>query len=271
MTLAAFAPRPSNLPLSRQWTAAPAFAALTGLILLAAVPLLLAMALDPRVFQGESVWMKPLKFHLALSVYLGTLALYARYLPSSWPAARRWRVYVAVVVGCILLELLWIGGAAALGTASHFNVGSLFWSMAYAAMGVAAVTLTSASLVMGIGVWRNAGTGLHPALHLSLALGLVLTFGLTVPVAGFMSQNLSHHVGVPATGASLAVMGWSREVGDLRVAHFLATHAMHALPLVGLLTRSQGVVWAAAAGYGLLVAGSFAQAISGLPFLPWIG
>ena len=40
---------------------------------LAAVPLLAANALDPRLFNGEPMWLKPLKFHLALVVFIGTL------------------------------------------------------------------------------------------------------------------------------------------------------------------------------------------------------
>ena len=54
-------------------------------------------------------------------------------------------------------------------------------------MGVLAVMLTSATLVYGIAIWRNRATGLPPALHLAIALGLVLTFVLTVPVAGTLS------------------------------------------------------------------------------------
>ena len=44
-----------------------------------------------------------------------------------------------------------------------------------------------------------------------------------------------HFVGTPVTGASVPILGWSLEVGDLRVPHFLATHAMHAVPAFALL------------------------------------
>jgi hypothetical protein len=254
---------------------APVLTALGALLALSLAPTLAAMQLDDRLFQGDSIWLKPVKFQIALAIYALTLAVYARWLPSSLRAARWFRVYIGIVTFSILAELAWIGGAAALGTASHFNVSSPLWSALYGLMGLFAVTLTSASLVFGIAIWRNRETGPPGALHLSVALGLVLTFGLTVVVASTMSSGTGHLVGVPAPGDSgLPILGWSRSVGDLRVAHFLATHALHVLPLVGLGAAlvladrpARIVVLVAAAAYAALVLATFAQALAGLPLV----
>lgn len=232
---------------------------LTLLIALAALPLMAAYALDDRLFQGDNIWLKPLKFHLALTVYTGTLVLYGMLLPEGTFTTRRWRVYITVVTAAILSELAWIGTAAALGTASHFNLEGL-WGVIYPLMGLAAVILTSLSLAMGISFWRHRAD----PLMLSIAVGLILTFVLTVPVAGTMSNGTGHLVGTPVTGARFPLMGWSMEVGDLRLAHFLATHAMHFVPLAGL-TGSRGAVWATAAGFTALVLWCFARALMGLP------
>lgn len=232
---------------------------LTLFIALAALPLMAAYGLDDRLFQGDSIWLKPLKFHLALAVYTGTLALYAMLLPEASFTSRRWKIYIGVVIVCILGELLWVGSAAALGTASHFNLTGI-WGAVYGLMGVAAVTLTSLSLAMGVVFWRHRAD----PLLLSVALGLVLTFVLTVPVAGTMSSGAGHLVGTPVTGARFPLMGWSMEVGDLRLPHFLATHAMHVVPLAGL-TGSRTVVWATAAGLTALTLWCFARALMGLP------
>jgi hypothetical protein len=218
-----------------------------------------AYALDGRMFQGDTVWLKPLKFHLALAVYTGTLALFAMLLPEGTFTSQRWKIYIGVVTACILGELLWVGSAAALGTASHFNVTGI-WAALYSLMGVAAVTLTSLSLVMGVVFWRHRAD----PLMLSVALGLILTFLLTVPVAGTMSSGTGHLIGTPVTGARFPIMGWSMEVGDLRLSHFLATHAMHFVPLAGL-TGSRGAVWGAAAGFTALTLWCFARALMGLP------
>jgi hypothetical protein len=232
---------------------------LTLFIALAALPVMAAYGLDDRLFQGDNVWLKPFKFHLALTVYTGTLVLFALLLPEGTFTSRRWRVYIGVVTLCILAELLWIGSAAALGTASHFNQTGI-WAAIYPLMGVAAVTLTSLSLAMGLVFWRHR----EDTLMLSVALGLVLTFVLTVAVAGTMSQGAGHLIGTPVTGARFPIMGWSMEVGDLRLPHFLATHAMHFVPLAGLM-GSRSVVWATAFGFAALVVWCFARALMGLP------
>jgi hypothetical protein len=162
-----------------------------------------------------------------------------------------------------------------LNTASHFNTEIPALTAVYPLMGVLAVLLTSASLVMGVSVWRNRATGLDPALQLAVALGLILTFVLTVPVAGFLSSGSGHFVGTSTR--SLWALGWSRDAGDLRVAHFLATHALHFVPVAGLLAvwlapaRARRLVWLAAGAFVALVAFTFVQALQGRPFLPFLG
>jgi hypothetical protein len=261
---------------SRYWQDAPAFTGLALFIALTAIPLLAAAMIDPRMFLNAPVWQKPLQFHLALGVYIITLAFFARYVPGGLNS-RRWRIYAAVVCFCIIAELVWVGGAAAYATASHFNVDDVIMGTIYGFMGLFAVILTSASGVMGIAIWRNPHTGLPPALHLSIALGLILTFVLTLIAAGTLSSMPGHHIGTPVTHAALPVLGWSREVGDLRVAHFFATHALHALPLAGLLTirlppaTGRLIVLAASAAFCALVAFAMWQAFQAQPFLAWLG
>ena len=103
-------------------------------------------------------------------------------------------------------------------------------------MGVFATLLTSMALVYGILIARSDRAPRDPALKAGLVSGLVLTFALTMVFAGYMSGNGSHFVGGSGTDAGgMPVMGWARDGGDLRVAHFFGTHAMHAVPLVGFL------------------------------------
>ena len=275
MTLALATPRATLPDLRRMASDAPAFTALAILLFLGLVPLYAAMALDTRIFQGESPWMKPVKFHYALGVYTLSLAFFARFMPAATRQGRPWRWFTAAVTFAFVGEVVWLSGAALLNTASHFNTTVPFLAAIYQLMGVFAVLLTSASLVMGISVWRNRGIGLAPALHLSVALGLILTFALTIPVAGYLSASGGHFVGTSTR--ELWIMGWSRDAGDLRVAHFLATHALHFIPLAGLVAawaipaQATRAVWLAAVLFAALVAFAFLQALQGRPFLPFLG
>ncbi len=267
--------RPLALPQSvmRSFQAEPRFAGMALLLLLAMVPTLFAMLVDPRLFNGINVWDKPLKFELALAVYLATLAWFSVYLPRNLIESNRYRLYSWVVVTAIALEIVWVSGSAANGAASHFNVEGIMGAI-YALMGVLAVTLTSASLVQGVVFWRDSKSGLNPQVRLSLALGLVLTFVLTIIVAGYMSSSQGHWVGGNNSDVeSFPLTGWARDGGDLRVAHFFATHALHFIPLVGLVASrtlkpagAAASVWGASLAYCAFVGFAFVQALSGRPF-----
>ncbi|MGJ8571303.1 MAG: hypothetical protein ACSHXI_11460 [Hoeflea sp.] len=275
MTDSAYAPLRRPAWHKGLFDAEPLFAATGVLIGLSLAPTLAAMALDQRQFLGENVWLKPIKFQIALTLYLLTLAFYARWLPAGMTVWRSYRIYAGVVVFSIVAELAWVSGAAMYGVASHFNVSSPVMQGIYSLMGLFAVILTSATLVHGIAIRRNSRTSLPQALHLSIWLGLVLTFAMTLVIAGTMASLPGHTVGTPVTGATVPVMGWSREVGDVRAPHFFATHAMHALPLVGVLAvallpqrLASPAVWAFALLFTVFVTASFARSLAGLPFIP---
>lgn len=249
---------------------------LTRIALVMVLSLLLtvpALLLDGRTFQGENVWLKPIKFQIALAVYFATLAIYAIWLPEGATRTPQMRLFLTLAALASIAEMLWIGGAAMFATASHYNPQPLL-SAIYGLMGVLAVLLISVSLVFGVAFWRDRRSSLPEPVRLSLALGLILTFPLTFLAAGTLASMPGHHVGTPVHGLVLPVLGWSREVGDLRVAHFLATHALHVIPVIGLAALRFGkpqdarrVVWAGSAGFAALTLFTFVQALSGRPFL----
>lgn len=252
----------------------PRFLALGLLLFFAMAPTLFAVAADSRAIAGIELWEKPLKFELALLVYLVTLAFFARFLPAGMTTGRRYRIYSGIVVAAIVVEMAWIGGGAALGTLSHFNTTPL-GGVLYGFMGAAAVLLTSVSAVYAVQIARNPATGLSPAVKESLVVGLGLVLPLTLLTAGTMSSMNVHFIGgAGVDAAGLPVMGWARDRGDLRVAHFFATHAMHAIPVAGLVSawlfggRTRLPVRLFSLAYVALVVATFAQALAGRPFLP---
>lgn len=259
-------------PLDRIRQAEPRFFGLALTMLLAMAPTGFAALVDQRQFLGIDVWVKPLKFEFALFVYFGTLALFALFLPAGTTGKAWYRRFADAVTLAALVEMIWIGGASALGTASHFNTSPL-GAVVYPLMGIAATLITTASTVYAVQIARNPDTGLSPAVKEALVLGLALVLPLTLVTAGTMSGMGTHGIGGAADAAGLPLMGWSRDGGDLRVAHFFATHAMHFVPAFGLVSAvvfgrtNRGPVRAFAMLFVAFVVFLFVQGLMGLPFI----
>jgi len=267
---------PLRLPaLARLWRGEPQLAAAGLLMLLLMLPTGLAALLDARTLEGIGLWVKPLKFQLSLGVYLLTLSAFSAWLPQGFVEGRGYRLYRASVIGAVLLEMVWLMGAAVLGVASHFN-GTEIGALIYRTMGGLAIWLTSISLVYAMAIWRRGPDFGAPALKLGVALGLGLTLPLTLVTAGFMGALGSHQPGVGAETSGLWPLGWSRDGGDLRVAHFFGTHALHFVPALALLSvwlfgpKRVWPVWVGAALFVGLVVYSFAEALADRPFLGFL-
>lgn len=270
-------------PLWRQLVAGHHGLASVGIVLALSIPVFAAaLVMDARTTLEINVWLKPLKFALALVVYTITLSWYCSYLPEKRRNSRKFKVFSLCVIVAIVLEMIWLIYAASIGEKAHFNQTHPTLTVVYSLMGVLAVLLTFMSLVVGIGILRNTGLQISHLVRYSLAYGLIATFALTLITAAYMAAQTGHAV-LPEEATQVAhsdglfFMGWLRQAGDLRVAHFFATHAMHFVPLIGLLCSlvlanitqaTAKIISLSLAGvYALFVLGTFAQAIAGKSFL----
>ena len=246
-----------------------------GLAAVSMGPTVVALLADGRTIGGQSVWAKPLKFEASLALHLATLALAAAALPpgrrGGWLVALTLGMSVVVALG----ELAYITIQAARQEASHFNLTTSFHRLMYSLMGIGAVILVLGAALLGMLIAWEPAPGTSAALRWAWALGLGLGAVLTLVVAGSIGARLSPFVGAEAAaGPRMAVTGWALTGGDLRIAHFFATHMMQALPLAGLvLAWCAPPVVATAAVVGLAGAWTattlllFARALAGAP--PW--
>lgn len=253
-------------------------AATGAILLLLMLPTAAALIVDDRLMQGQSIWMKTLRFQFSLAIYLLTLSAYTRWLPSRILANPRFRLAAWFMVVAGVIDLLAIAGPAAAGVPAHFAVGNPVLEVAFGFARLLALLLTAMAAVYGILIADSDRAPRSPAFRTGLVLGLVLSFALTLVVTGYIVQAGSHLVMGTTDAGGLFFFGWSRVGGDLRVAHFFGLHAMQVIPLVGWvagrrLTGGRAVVatLAAACAYVILSLWVFVQALMGDPFLPNFG
>lgn len=254
-------------PVSRNlvWTAAFLAACLFVIVPLGAV--------DARTLDGVNVWDKPFKFAISLTIHFATLAVLAQLLPADVRRGGTMRVFTALAVAAAVYEILYIALQAMRGRRSHFNFETMAEIYAYQAMGVGAILLIALPFVMGVLIVRRTADD-GSSYRQGAAWGMMASAVLTFVVAGYMSISGSHWVGQTAGDATgLPLFGWSREVGDYRPAHFVATHIMQGLPLLGWLIDRTGLggrwlVYLALLASVILCGYLFGQALAGAPLVP---
>ncbi len=231
---------------------------------------------DARMIEGAPVWMKPLKFALSFAVLFATIAVLETRLSErardGWPL----RSVGWVMAAAFLSEMAYIIYQAARAEGSHFNYATPFNRIMYeGVMAAGAVALVASVAAIGWIARKDKRADLSPGVREAVWLGFLLTFVLTMIVAGTLSSWGGHFVGTHPEGApTLPLFGWSGVTGDLRPAHFAALHAMQFLPLLALwLDRgaARGSVRSirlAALGYTVLTIAIFGQALMGLPLVP---
>ena len=239
-----------------------------------------AYLMDHRLVNGINVWTKPLKFELSLTVHFLTLALMLSLLSYQARSSRlvRWAISAAAASG--IAEIAYIAIQSARGRASHFNIETPAEAALYPIMGVGALILTIAPIIVGIQIWRNGRADIGTGLKRGAVLGLVLGGIATIITAGFLSSSIIVETGRWVNGMrndshGIPLMGWSGVGGDLRVPHFFALHVMQALPVLGLMAdrlargREKALVMAGVCVWIAIVAGTFVQALNGEPFIAW--
>jgi len=240
--------------------------------LLLAIPAALLTLVDPRLLDGVSVWTKPFKFLVSTAFFLGTLAWFYALLPEDVRRGRSARWLAAIAVATAVFEVAYITVQGARGEASHFNTATPLSAAMFSLMGIAAVILAACSPWLAVLIARHNRTA-PPVYRHAVLLGLWLTFGLGAIAGMYLGSHGTHWVGGTASDAGgLPLFGWSRDGGDLRIAHFLGIHAMQILPLLGwwLRDRVQGgraLVTVAAALLSVVTVGVFVQALLGQPLI----
>ena len=271
--------------LQRLWRASRPLTA-TGVLMLAALAAsLAAMAVDPTQLLGAPRWLKPAKFAISSAFYVFTLAWIFTWLPERrrLTAIVGWISAVVIVIEVGIIDL-----QAARGVTSHYNVATALDAALFSTMGLGILIAWFAAIALTAALFRHRFA--DEALGWALRLGLLLTV-IGQATGGFMTMPTqaqlaaaktrritvagAHTVGAPDGGPGLPITGWSREHGDIRVAHFVGMHAVQVLPAIALLLapfasaipRRRAVLLAASV-YAAVFALLLVQALNGHPLVP---
>ncbi|WEZ84186.1 hypothetical protein P6U16_05755 [Rhizobium sp. 32-5/1] len=243
-------------------------------LFLLSLPLALLIYSDTRLVYGVPVWMKPWKFSLSLGLHLASIAVFWRWLS---PALRdRWTggLLIRLLLAMSFFELFYMASQAALGQGSHYNVSTPYTQLMFQLMGISAVILVATTFISGVSVLRAPADG-NPVMRRAIGLGLVLSGSLGMVTGAALGANDGHLVGIAGDPANVVpLFGWSREVGDLRISHFFALHALQLLPLAGWIAghratekKATTVVHVVAVLIALLSLETLGLALSGRPLL----
>lgn len=211
---------------------------------------------------GVNAWFKPFKFALSTCLFAWAMAWYCHYLTGFNLQLFNWTV--VVLLG---LEIAYIALMAGRGDISHYNVSTPVRSALFSMMALAASIVTLYTAYVGILFFTQSFPELPNyyvwAIRLSLIIFVVFAF------EGFaMGARLSHSVGAVNDNSNWFIVGWSKTVGDLRVAHFIGMHALQVLPVLSFyLLKSTRATILVALVYALLAVFTLVQALQGKPLL----
>lgn len=231
------------------------------LYLLGGIVCIIMTQLSGTMVLGINAWIKPMKFFFSIWIFCWTMAWFLAYLNYK----RRVKAYTWAVVVVMIIEQVIITWQAAHGRLSHFNITMPFYRSLFVIMGVAIATLTAWTGVIGYYFFRQKQFNIPMPYVWGIRLGIML-FVIFSFEGGLMAAQLSHTVGAADGGPGLPVLNWSRQYGDLRVAHFIGIHSLQIIPLFGYyIAKASRDVQVFALGYFFLTLFLFVQAVRKIP------
>lgn len=194
--------------------------------ILTGVVCLILMQPDETQLLGVSRWLKPMKFYFSVGLMILTMGWLLHYLNDVKKIRRFSRGLVFTMFfenGLILLQ-------AIRGTTSHFNIKTSFDGMMFNLMGIFILIFTVICIRICISFFRQKEFTIAPAYVTGIRLGLLLFLIFSLE-GGMMLSILKHTVGAPDGSPGVPVFNWSKQYGDLRIAHFVGIHSLQVLPL----------------------------------------
>jgi hypothetical protein len=221
------------------------------------------MQADHRMIMGVNAWLKPLKFFLAVGIMIWTMGWILSYLRNTLKAKR----FTLGLIITMFFENALIFLQAARGTTSHYNTSSSINSLIFTWMGIFILLFTIICILICVQFFLQKEFSIPPSYVWGIRLG-ILFFILFSIEGGMMLGHLQHTVGGADGGPGLPITNWSREHGDLRIAHFFGIHSLQILPLAGFfLFKKTWMLICFAIIYATAITTLLIIALKGIPLI----
>jgi hypothetical protein len=253
--------------------ALPVFAVLAAIYSRTATPGSLA-GVNPL---GVNPWIKPIKFSLSFSTYASTISvlLLALQIP-------RWQLTLVrrAIAVSVALEIFSLTMQAWRSAWPHAASSLLDGSLAQLTNGMVMVNTAIVCWMLVLFYANRIHTDRVDRPMLVAIRYSIVIFLAGNAIGGYMLARGSHTVGAADNrGPSLPFVNWSTIAGDLRIAHFIAIHAIQIVPLfayvlsqmepIPAVRRRKLAVVALSLVVGGVVGATFVQAAMGRPLIPW--
>ena len=253
--------------------AVPVFAALAAVYSGTATPGAVA-GLNPL---GTNPWIKPIKFSLSFSTYASTISvlLLALQIP-------RWQLTLVrrTIAVSVALEIFSLSMQAWRSAYPHAGSSLLDGPLAQLTNGMVMANTAIVCWMLALFCANRVHTDRVDRPMVSAIRYSIVIFLAGNAIGGYMLARGSHTVGAADnSGPGLPFVNWSTIAGDLRIAHFIAIHAIQIVPLFAYVLSQMSPIPAvrrrklAVVALSLLVGGvvgaTFVQAAMGRPLIPW--
>jgi hypothetical protein len=220
-------------------------------------------------------WIKPIKFSLSFSTFASTISLFLLALQIP-----QWQLKLVrrAIAASVALEIFSLGAQAwrsVYAAGSHTLVDSVLAQMTNSMVMVntAIIAWMLALFCLNRVQARIVDWPMVSAIRYSIVIFLVGN-----AVGGYMLARGSHTVGASDSAPGLPFLNWSTIGGDLRIAHFIAIHAIQIVPLfayvlaqmapIPTVKQRRFAIALVALAVAVAVGGTFVQAALGQPLLP---
>ncbi len=246
-----------------------------GWVLLLVIPVFATLALVvPAGTVVVNPWVKPIKFSLSFSTFASTISLFLLAL-----RIPKWQLTLArrAIAISVAFEIMSLAAQAWRSTYHLSGQSLLDNSLAQMTNSMVMVNTVIVCWMLALFCADRVQTDRIDWPMVSAVRYSIVIFLAGNAIGGYMLARGSHTVGTADGGPGLPFVNWSVIGGDLRIAHFIAIHAIQIVPLFAYVLSQMSPILpvkyrrmatgAVALGVGVAVGATFVQAALGHPLL----